>query len=240
MARKKRKGEVPVEELVAPDAFETVGSSGVQWLEKNFRYVLLGAGVILGAVLAFQLVASSQTRDSATMTAQLNEAVDAFSEAVDMRTVLTSTSPDTLNASYREVQKKLAAFRSQYPGEQAAALAGLYEAELLSRLDAPEQAATLYEGYLQALGDDAPLSFMAHEGAGYAYEKQGQLDRALKHFEKLGDYAYARGYALKHQARIFEAKKERERAQDLYRELKDLDEAGPLKTFAEERLQVLE
>ena len=118
MARKKRKGEAPVEELVAPDAFETVGSSGVDWLEKNFRYVLIGAGSILAAVLVFQLVTSNRTRDQATMTGDLNEAIESFREAVDLRMVLTSTAPEVLTKGYEKSRKKLASFRAQYAGEK--------------------------------------------------------------------------------------------------------------------------
>ena len=241
MARRKRKkGEPPIDELVAPDAFETAGASGVGWFESNFRYILLGAAVILGSVLLYEVMSSSATRDNATMTAELNTIVESFNEATDMRAVLTSTSAEQVNETYRDIEKKLADFRAKYADRDAAHLAGLYEAELLRRLDKPGQAIPLYERYLKVIGEGGSLAFMAHEGAGYAYEAQKQLDQALSHYEKLATYGFAKAYALKHQARVQEAKNDRERAQALYRQLAELDADGPLKTFAEERLRVLE
>ncbi|MEM7677708.1 MAG: hypothetical protein AAF449_17060 [Myxococcota bacterium] len=242
MARRKRKkkGEPDIEELTAPDQFETVGATGVGWLEKNFIFVLIGAAAILGAVLLAEFIGSSQARSNSQMTAALNEAIESFSSAVDMRTVLTSTASEEIKNGYRESQKKLADFRSKYADEKAAALAGLYEAELWRRLDEPEKAVPLYEKYISTLGSSGEMAFMAHEGAGYAYEKLGQLDKALGQFEKMGQFDFAKAYALKHQGRVLEAKKDRERALAVYRELSSLDVTSPLKTFADERLRMLE
>ena len=238
MARKKRKSDKELEELVAPDAFETAGATGVSWFEKNFKLLLAGVVAILVLILGQQYYSTSQARQQSEMTAALNEAIEAFGEAVDLRTVLTSTVPETLKAGYEANQKQFADFRSTYSDADASALAGLYEAELWRRLEEPAKAVPLYEKYLERLGEDAPHAFMAHEGAGYAYEQLEQLDKALSHFEKMEKYEYAKGYALKHQARVLEAKKDSERAQAVYRELSKLD--GALKTFAEERLRMLE
>ncbi|MEL7367649.1 MAG: hypothetical protein AAFN74_01960 [Myxococcota bacterium] len=240
MARRKRKkGEPDIEELTAPDQFETVGATGVGWLEKNFTYVLIGAAAILGSVLLFEFVGSSQARSHSVMTAELNEAIESFSSAVDIRTVLTSTVPEKIAETYRESQKKLADFRSKHSDAKASALAALYEAELWRRLDEPEKAIPLYDTYLSAMRNGA-MAFMAYEGSGYAYEKLGQLDKALSQFESMGKFDFAKGYALKHQGRVLEAKKDRARATAVYRELSSLDATSPLKTFADERLRVLE
>lgn len=241
MARRKRKkGEPPIEELVAPDAFETAGASSVHWFEANFRYILLGIAVVLCSVGAYLSASSSIERSNAAMTAELNAIIEDFNEAVDMRAVLTSTSSEQVEKSYRTVQNSFAEFRSDFSDRSAAVLAGLYEAELLRRLKEPAKAIPLYERYLEENGDDAPLAFMAHEGAGYAYEAQKQFKEALLHFESMASYNFAKAYSLKHQARVQEASNNRERAQALYRQLAELDANGPLKTFAEERLRVLE
>ena len=238
MARKKRKGEA--DDLVAPDAFETVGGSGVSWLESNIKWVLLGAIAILGGILVFEYSASSRARGQSELTADLNDAIEAFGEAVELRTVLTTTTADKITEGYRSAQKKLADFRSKYGDSSAAALAGVYQAELHRRLKEPEKAAPLYQTYLDKIGVDEPLAFMACEGAGYAYEALEQYDKALSYFEKMERFEFAKGYALKHQARIHEAKKDVERAKAIYKELAELDATSPLKAFADERLRMLE
>lgn len=239
MARKKRK-DAADEELLAPDAFETAGAQGVSWFESNFVYLVIGVVAILAAVVFVEYRSASILRSQSEVTAALNEVVETFNEAVDLRTVLTSTSTEKVTRDYRAAQQKVSAFRAQYADLPAAALAALYEAELLRRLDEPAKAIPLYEAYLNEFGADGTLSFMAYEGAGYAHETLGQLDQALSMFEKLANYKFVKGYALKHQARVLEAKGEKERALAAYRELSELDATSPLKAFADGRIRELE
>ena len=238
MARKKRKKDQETEELLAPDAFEAAGASGVQWFEKNGKYLLMGAGMIVIGVIIGEFVSSGQERSSSEMTSELNGILEQYSEVTDLNRVLTSTVPEKVQRGYTESQQALAEFRTKFSGEPAAVLAGLYEADLQRRLGEPSKAIPLYEKYLAQFGEDANFAFLAHEGAGYAHEKLGNLDKAVAHFEKMGSAPFAKGYSLKHQARLMEAKGDRERALALYRELTELE--GPLKTFAEERVRMLE
>ena len=56
----------------------------------------------------------------------------------------------------------------------------------------------------------------------------------------MANVEYAREYALKHQARVHEAKKDLDRARAVYQEMTKLDPTSPLKAFADERLRLLE
>ncbi len=241
MARRNRKKRTEAEaEAAAPDSFEIASATGLTWFEKNWWYLAIGAVAVFAGVLITDYVSSSSQRSASEMTAELNGLLDDYEEATDLEKVATSTVPEQVNAGYRSVQRGLAAFRDQYPGQPAAALAGLYEADLWRRLGEPKNAVPLYESYLSALGDDAPFAAIAHEGAGYAYEELEQLDNALRHFESMSKLDYARGYGLKHQGRVLEAKGDRDRAKQIYEELAGIEDAGMLKMFAEERLLVLE
>ena len=97
-----------------------------------------------------------------------------------MRTVLTSTSTDKVTEGYRASLKQLEDFRAKYADQPAAALAGLYQAELHRRLDELAKATPLYEAYIQKMGADSPHAFMAYEGAGFCYEQQGKLDERAR------------------------------------------------------------
>lgn len=248
MARKKQEAQ----ELLAPDPFMEKATSGMNWLEKNLKVVLFGVVVVLGGVVAAQFVNSEGKREASVVTVALADAVESFSEATDLQTVLTATSADVLNKKYGEARDKLGDFRKKHGAHPSAAIAALYEGELARRMGDNGEAATLFEEYLSKSDPKAPLRFMALEGAGYAFEADKKHDEALARFEKLATaHPFYKDYALKHKARIQEKKGDKTGAIATYEVLVDLDdpravteegkepEKTPLKSFAEERLRIL-
>ena len=116
---------------------------------------------------------------------------------------------------YREVSGK-------YKGTGAAILARLAEGSLL--LDGKDA-----DGALAAYGDasksplaavDTEVHGRALEGMGFAYEMKGNLDEAMKTYKELENVVEVKGFkelAIYHQARVAEAKGDKDKAKELYK-----------------------
>lgn len=236
MARKKEQSE----EILAPDPFMEQAGKGAAWFEKNFKLLIAGIVVALGGVLGVQVLQGSSLRSASAVTADLDEAVKAYSEATDLRTVLTSTSAEATQEGYQKAKEKFEAFRAKHPSHEATRLAKLYEGELARRMNKHAEAQAFYMEYLNGVKADDPLAFIALEGAGYSFEADGKLDDALTQFGKLEQQApFFKDYALKHRARVLEKKGDRDGARAAYQAISDMEPVSGLKSFAEDRLKAL-
>jgi len=238
MAGKKKKKDE--EELLAPDPFLDKAQQGEAWFEKHFKAILGGLVLVLAGIWGVQLIGARSEAAAARITTQLNEAVDAYQEATGLQKVLTSTSPAALKADYQKVYDQLAELRQAHPEAGAARMAALYQADLARRLEKYDEAVTLYDAYLTKSGPSDPLRFFALAGAGYALEGANKLDDALARFKTLEAEGFYKDYALKHEARVLEAKGDSSGAVAAYKAIVDMEPASALKTFAEGRLKALQ
>lgn len=237
MSRKKREKE----ELLAPDPFMAKAEQTTAWVQQNLKWILGGLVLVLGGIGAAKAMTAGSAREASVMTLELNEAIEAFQEAVDFRTVITSTSAEAVTAGYRDAKKRFGEFRAGHAGRDAARLAALYEAELARRLDEHEAASGLYETYIAGAPADDPLLFVALEGAGYSLEGAGKLAEALAKYVLLEErQPFMRDYAKKHQARVLETQGQIADALEIYRAIATRDPPSPLKHFAEGRVRALE
>lgn len=233
---KKKKAE---DELLAPDAFQESGKTWVSWLEKNAVLVFAGLGVVLLGVVGVEYARSQTARSASEVTTAFGEALNAYQEAADPTLASTATSTQVVDDKYAEAQEALAAFRASHASSPASRLALIYEADMAARRKAFEDAAKLYAEYLDAADEDDPLRFTAMEGAGYAYEQLEEYDQALAYFEMLAGVPFARPYALKHQARVLEAKGDTEAARARLEDLLASNPSTFLENFARNHLRLL-
>lgn len=249
MARKKSKE-------LAPDAFQQEGQSWVKWLEAHLKLVLGAIIAVLAAVVGLEYAESHNRHGEALVTASLEEVVDDYREATDLRKVLTSTSAETLKKDYEAAAGKLERFVEDHPKTEAARIASLYHADLLARMDRHEEAEAEFAAYVESARPNDELLFFALEGLGYAQEAQDKNDEALATFEKLGTaQPFYEPYALKHQARVLQEKGDKEKAKAKYERLVEVLDArlkdkypngappnapeSSLKHFAETRIKAL-
>lgn len=116
---------------------------------------------------------------------------------------------------YREVSSK-------YKGTGAAILARLAEGSiLLDSKDADGALAAFGEAHKSPLAAvDAEVRGRALEGMGFAYEMKGNLDEAMKTYKDLENNVEVKGFkelAIYHQARVAEAKGDKDKAKELYK-----------------------
>jgi tetratricopeptide (TPR) repeat protein len=236
--KKKKKGEE--EAILAPDPFLEKAQQGEAWFEKHFKALIGALVAVLAGIWAVQFIGSQREADASKITTQLNEAVEAYQEATGLQKVLTSTSPEALKRDYQKVYEQLAAVRTEHGEAGPARLAALYQADLARRLEKFDEAIGLYDAYLAKAPTNDPLRFFALEGAGYALEGAGKLDDALARFKSLEEQSFYKDYALKHEARVLEAKGDTAGAVAAYKAIVDMDPASTLKSFAEGRLKALQ
>jgi predicted negative regulator of RcsB-dependent stress response len=237
MARKK---EETVEQI-APDPIIDNLKKGATWVEKHFKQVIGVIVLLLGAVLAYEIISTSTERSAAAVTTQLNEAVKAYDEATDPQKVLTTTVTSVLDADLEKAREKLAAVAKDHPDSGAAQMAKLYEADVARKLRKYADSEALYKEYIQTAKPDDMALFVALEGIGYALEEQNKLDDALQQFSRIGEgsTAFYKDYGLKHKARILEKKGDLAGAKAALQAIVAIEPPSTLRPFAEERLKSL-
>jgi tetratricopeptide (TPR) repeat protein len=235
MARKKQRSD----ELLAPDAFQQQGSGWTKWLEQNIRFVLIGIAVVLLLVVGLQFVTAQSERSASELTSKFGAALDQYREATDPSLAETATSTEIIERKERQARKAFEEVRTSVDEKGPARLALLYEADLAARVDDHAAAAALYADYLERSPKDDPLRWIALEGAGYAHEALESWDEALEYFEELEKISFYEQWALKHQARVYEAKGEDTKAIAALEELLDSEPEAFLKNYAESQLKLL-
>mgnify|MGYP000855349771 FL=1 len=212
---------------------EVEGALINDWIKKNQNVVF---GIFAAAALAgigyFGLRARTEKSNQAAsailgdaVTAERGRIGDPAKEAedelgVDPRPVFKTTAErrDAALAKYRDVQ-------SQFPGTPAATLGRLGEAALLLDSKDGKGALAAYEDVRGSVAakDDNRLKVRATEGIGFAQELLGAPDKALAAYKELEGLSAkgARELGLYHQARLAEAKGDKEAAQALYLKIRE-------------------
>lgn len=235
MARKKQRSD----ELLAPDAFQQQGSGWSKWLEENIRLVLVAIVAVLGLVIALEFVTSQSARSASAVTAEFGAALEQYRDATDPSLAQTATSTEVIREKERRAREAFEQMRASLDAKGPARLALLYEADLAQRSGEHAAAAALYADYLERAPADDPMRFMALEGAGYAHESLGSWGEALRYFEELESVDFYANWALKHQARVHEAKGDSAKAISTLERLLEREPDTFLKNYAESKLKLL-
>ncbi len=191
--------------------------------------VVIGGVVLLVAVIAGVVVYSTRQGKSATATRELMVAARAQSEGlVGDPALLLGGSPakppapifkdegERASAMY----KALDALDATAPGSDPDLVGQLVRAAGLLRAGEPDQAETLYRGFVGRAGAGHPLLFAAREGLAFAREAQGDLDGALAELDALAGEkgVFYRDMALYQKGRILERQGKTEQALEVYRQ----------------------
>ena len=149
------------------------------------------------------------------------------------------TSKEQLEAALKDLDGSFSSSRGPLNAE-----AMLVRAGLLLNLDRAPEAAAGYQALLADKLDDR-LHFLAQEGLGYAYERQGKLAEAQAAFGKLGEAAggmdgFYKDRAAYHQARLAELQSNPAEAKRLYQEVLDKNPTTSLRDEINNRLAALE
>src|SRR5262249_18547938 len=147
---------------------------------------------------------------------------------------------------------KLRDVESRFPGTGAAILARLAEGSLLLDGRKADEAVRAFSdvGASSLAHVDAEVRGRALEGLGFAYELKGDPDNALKTFRELENTVDVLGFkelGMYHQARVYEAKGDKDKAKELLKTVHErINKPGDnypfpyLKEVADDRLRALD
>jgi tetratricopeptide (TPR) repeat protein len=238
-------------ELKRPDEFVSFwtrfGQSASEVIKARRRAFVIGATalatVIVGSILFSEMAERKAIRSSHTLDRvdriMNGDLVPEGGTAKDDGIPHFKTDKERAEGALKELD----AFAAAEPHSSLRSEAALMRGQLLLKLDRADEAIALYEPLVRSV--DGRLRFLADEGLGYAFERKGDLDRALASFSKLGEDAaglpgFYRDRALYQQARIAEVRGNPGDAAKLYHEVLDKNPTTSLRDEISNRLAALE
>lgn len=230
--RDRDRADRPASAVAAADPLIERTAQLSRWAKKNQKFVgwlVAGAVVVGGVVLGYNYFQHKKNAEASVVLAQAvadekGRIGDPAKESDDTNGPK-DTSPifktadarrDSALEKFRDVQKR-------FPGTGAALLARLDEASLL--LDKKDSDGAL-AAYNEVKGSplaqaDAEVRGRSIEGIGFVYELKGNLDEALKTYRDLEntDVLGFKELGMYHQARVYEAKGDKDKAKELLKSL---------------------
>jgi tetratricopeptide (TPR) repeat protein len=242
-------------ELKQPDQFVgfwTRASEGVgDFARRNTRALVIGisalATVIVGSVVMAQ-VSDRRTVKASAVLARVEKIAATDLTPAGAPPKLDAKVADDLPRFATEKERQEGALK-ELDGYFSSKLIPLHSDAMLVRagilldLGRVDEAAATYDKLLNSKLD-ARLRFLAREGLGYAYEKQGKLQEAQAAFAKLGDDSIGGGFykdrAAYHEARLAELRGNRADAIRIYKEVLEKYPNTSLRDEIANRLAALE
>jgi tetratricopeptide (TPR) repeat protein len=236
--------------LKSEDAFVSAAQATALWAQENKP--ALSGGALLLLVLAVGAWGSVEyCRGQNERAAELFQATTliqqaSIAQAGEEGSVSGGAAADTMvfaNEAEKDkaVLAKLQEVATVGPHTGTGTVARFYAAgleEKLGRLDAAEGA---FVALMKDLRPRDTLYFLAAERAAYLQEQSGRVDAAISTYDELllGDARFYRDHALYHQARLYQAKGDLEKAENLFSRVEKNFPDSAVKEEVRERLAAL-
>lgn len=173
MAKRRR---ISKRDLKKPDEFITATSQVLLWTMENLRFLLVAA--VIGALVILSVVlwrVKMKTREA--------DALNSFYRASD---ILTSAEDPTAN-EYQEALDEFERILREYPRTDASQLAQLQLGQGLLMSKKYDKAVETYLRFLDSDPREKLYRLLALHNLGYAYEGQGDYQKALDSFQSVVD-----------------------------------------------------
>lgn len=205
MAKMKR---IPKKKLKEPDEFITTTAKVLLWIRENLKVIL--TGVIIGALIASSIVLwrlRTEKREA--------DALNSFHRTSE---ILRSTE-DPSSKGYQEAMDEFERIQREYPKTEAAQLAQLRLGQGFLELKQYDRAVELYRKFLEGNPGERLYRLFALQNLGYAYEGQGDYQRALDSFQGLVNMgeSFLQPWAYINSGRCYEKLGKKEEALQNYR-----------------------
>lgn len=187
------KGKLSRKELKQPDQFQSKGEDFLQRLIDNRKRIALVGGVLLALLAVYSIV-------TAYMDSRNEALSQKFGEIIRLYEAQVAASPDQANPAgnpptfasdelkYVTVSEQLQSFVDEHKGSGFAKAARFYLANCFFMLKRYEKARENYEIFLKDAGGGFDgLTFLAHANIAQTYDAEGNLDEALKVYQKIAD-----------------------------------------------------
>jgi tetratricopeptide (TPR) repeat protein len=226
-------------EMKGPDRFQEAATRAAEWMGKNSRVLLLGAGAaavaLIGGVGAQAAIQSQREKAGGS----LYRALDAADGQVSPVPLPGVERPifKTEEERQRAVIEAADRVRSQHRGTRSAATAALVAGEAQLSLRQWDSAATAFQEYLAAAPSDDSLRFAALDGLARVLEGKGDLVGSAGAFERAGlEVPFYRDRAAIERARVLAAAGRTDEARKILQGFPEEFKDSALKAEAQDRL----
>ena len=205
MAKRRR---IAKKKLKEPDEFISTTARMLSWTMENLKFILIG--IIIGALVVVSLVFwRIRTR---------NREIEAFNSFYRASEMLMSAE-DPSSKGYQEAIDKFERIPKEYSGTDASQLAQLQLGQGLLHLKQYEKAVETYRTFLDSGPREGLYRLLALQNLGYAYEGQGDYQRALDSFQTLvaKGKSFLQPWGYLNMGRCYEKLDKREEALKTYR-----------------------
>ena len=191
--RRKRMSKKELKEIKAPDKFEVAIKRGWDALNK-YRTAIIGSIVLLvGGGIAWSLARSATKAGAETRAEAFRSAMDPFVAPVGEPPKDEKKPPAYApkeerfadeTAAMEAAKKRLAEFRQEYGSDNIDQAAELAEGSVLLRQGKSEEAAKVFEAWLQS-NSSSPFKPVAQKRLSEAYANMGKIDKAKATLKEL-------------------------------------------------------
>ncbi len=171
-----KRSRISKKKLKQPDEFISTAARILLWTRENLRLILMG--IIIGALVAFSIVfwrIRTKTREA--------EALNSFHRASE----ILMSAEDPSSSVYREAMDEFERIQREYPHTDASQLTQLQLGQEFLKLKKYDKAVETYRKFLDSNPGERLYRLFALQNLGYAYEGQGDYQRALNSFQELVD-----------------------------------------------------
>ncbi len=205
MAKRRR---IPKKKLKEPDEFISTAARMISWTVENLKLLLIG--IIICALVVLSVVfwrIRARNRQF--------EALNSFYRASEML----MAAEDPSSKGYQEAIDELERIQREYPHTGAVELAQLELGQGFLNSKQYDKAAETYRKFLDSNPREGLYRLLALQNLGYAYEGQGDYQKALDSFQSLvakGE-SFLQPWGYLNMSRCYEKLGKREEALKTYR-----------------------
>lgn len=233
-------------ELKEPDEFVSYTSRAYQWMQHNWRWLAVGAGAVILAILAAQLYNWHQAKQEGQASALFVEAKKILEAPVsaDDELAKEESTPGKYASEKEKLQAALEKMRQvteKHPSVKTALLARYYQGEILRRLGEYDKAQEAFEQFLKEAGNSSDFSAFALEGIAFCLEAKGNSAAARENYRRMTQPPFNtqpdRG--LYHLARLAQKQGKADEARKTYQEILEKYPQTAFRAEIENRLALL-
>ena len=226
MAKKVKK--LSRKELLKEDDFLVTLKGYFTVFLENRKYVYFGIGSLVAVTVLIVGTNTIMNARQAKSSSLFSLALESYHSPV----VMDDNDPkykgmmtfENESDKYESAADRFDSLIDKFPGSQQGRLAMFYAGNCYYNLGEFAKAAERFSRYLEVVGEDQTHAFvgLALESLGYSHEAEGNLEKALEAFSRLGNLADNKSFqerGLTNAARIYEQRDEPQKALEIYKRL---------------------
>ncbi len=234
--------------LKKEDAFIAAAGQGAVWVAANRRQVLVGAALVIAVIVGTWAVVETMHSRNQSASLEFQRGLELLGGQVLPEGSETPADPTADPPTFASEKEQREAARAQFEkavdiagSKGVGALARFFVADLAERLGDAQAAEQGFVALTESLAPSESLYFLAVERAAYLREARGDQAGAQKLLDQLvrREGGFYRDFAIFHQARLWAASGEVDRARKALERVGEEFPTSPVAEVAKDRLAAL-